>query len=297
MDSISKLPSIYFRPIIHFETAYDDSIVLTGNAPFLNNWGEQNYIKLFWKSNNTWENLIEISPSFLNNKLEYKYVLKKNNKYEVSGNRSLDLSDLSIFDSKVETIIINVEDKWEDISQTKIKIEQILNNNETNSKGIVVLGKGLLKNGVPPQVLINRMKIVKEISLDKKYGFAVLTGADVKRVGKTEAQVMEELARSDDVSEIAFIQENEAKNTIENAYFSKLILLKRSCFNFCIITSEYHMKRSLLIFNRIFGEKFKIENIISEKMEALDEATRIKEEATENRALFVLDIMLKEYKF
>ena len=298
MDNISKLPSIYLRPSIHFKASFGDSLVLSGNAPFLNNWDEANFIHLFWKSDNIWENLIEISSSSLQNKLEYKYILKDGSiLYESSQNRTLDLSDLVIFDNNMEAIIINLEDKWEDISQTKIKIERILKNNDSDKKGIVVLGKGLLKNGLLPQVLINRMKKVKELSLVKKFGLAVLTGADVKKVGKTEAEVMEDLAREHEIADLAFIQENEAKNTIENAYFSKLILLQKNCFDFCIITSEYHMERSLLIFSRIFGEKYKIEGFISEKQETLDEATKKKEEEKEKRALFLLNVMLREYKF
>ncbi len=187
MENICKHPLIFFKPLISYKTSFGNSIALSGNSPILNNWNEEKLINLFWTKDDIWENLIEIRLTSLNSKLEYKYLLKNEKNYERSENRILDLSKMELFDFNYQSIILIVQDKWEEPSLTRITIEKIPKINPAigGPQGVVVLGKALLPGGNPPPVLINRIKKLKELIADKTFGLAVFTGADPKKRGIT----------------------------------------------------------------------------------------------------------------
>jgi uncharacterized SAM-binding protein YcdF (DUF218 family) len=72
-----------------------------------------------------------------------------------------------------------------------------------------------------------------------------------------EASVMKAVAVSLKVPESAIILEDKAKSTYENVIFTKKILDKENWDDILLVSSPYHMRRALLVFNKI-GKNIKV---------------------------------------
>lgn len=98
------------------------------------------------------------------------------------------------------------------------------------------------------------------------------------------------------LSSLRIIEEPFAKNTFENALFSKIILenLIGKINRITILTSEFHMKRSKLLFETIF-EGFEIKSV--ESKTEFDEETMEKRVKGENERIENMKNYLKEKGF
>ena len=68
----------------------------------------------------------------------------------------------------------------------------------------------------------------------------------------TEAQMMESMAISLGVPKEVIIQEDNALSTMDNGYFTKPILDQTGITHITVVTSDFHMLRSKMIFQRIY---------------------------------------------
>ena len=121
---------------------------------------------------------------------------------------------------------------------------------------IIVLGAGM---NAPP---VAQRRIEKAFELYKQ-GIAtriMLCGgcsAPKKQPSVSEAAGMKRYALSIGVPEEALFLEEESRETIGNALYAKIQFLEKNNWtSVVIVTSEYHSKRALYIFQRVLGEGY-----------------------------------------
>lgn len=113
---------------------------------------------------------------------------------------------------------------------------------ELNPDAVVVLagGKGRIEEGV-------------RLYREGKGAYLFLIGVDPS-VKKTDLyKEVKGLRSSDQV-----VLENVSRNTLENAIFARELIVKSGARSMILITSRYHMKRSLLIFRNILPKDIAI---------------------------------------
>src|SRR5690349_9532325 len=91
------------------------------------------------------------------------------------------------------------------------------------------------------------------------------------------------------------VLEDQALNTIENALNTKLFLQDLGIHEIHLITSDFHMNRSLKIFHSIFYGNYKITPLATSTELTTTPQEKEKEERTEKWALNSLKSWLKDY--
>ena len=115
---------------------------------------------------------------------------------------------------------------------------------------IIILGNSINENGEPGDILKTRLDTGIEIfnmGLSKKI---ILTGSSVHN-NFIEAKIMEKYCRQRKIPNDALLIEPYAKDTFENALFSKKIMDNQGCNSALIVTSKYHKLRTKRIFRKI----------------------------------------------
>ncbi|CAK9035520.1 Catechol O-methyltransferase [Durusdinium trenchii] len=123
---------------------------------------------------------------------------------------------------------------------------------------IACLGQQLAPDGSVPLTLANRA--ARAAQLHKTLGASIiLSGADVSKVGITEAQAMKRILSSApySVAPEALLLDESAQNTIENARNTLSIIREHtsgidSGIKMYLVTSEFHCPRSEFIFRNVF---------------------------------------------
>ncbi len=124
-------------------------------------------------------------------------------------------------------------------------------------QAIVVLGGGIRKSGkefVEAYVLkcrtLSRLRYVAKIAGDTGLPVLVSGGRVLAKFPVSEAELM---AKSlyDDYQLVARWQEDNSRNTAENARYSKEILAKESITRIVLVTQAFHMPRALHQFERV----------------------------------------------
>lgn len=113
---------------------------------------------------------------------------------------------------------------------------------------IIVLGTSPNPEKKPNPIL--KFRIDKGIELYKK-GFApkmIVTGTKV--AGFYESEVMKKYCIEQGVPSEDVIEENMAKNTIENALFSTNIMKEKKFLSGIVVSSRTHLKRSKFLFSQ-----------------------------------------------
>ncbi|CAK9117812.1 unnamed protein product [Durusdinium trenchii] len=124
---------------------------------------------------------------------------------------------------------------------------------------IACLGQQLAPDGSVPLTLANRA--ARAAQLHKTLGASIiLSGADVSKVGITEAQAMKRILSSApySVAPEALLLDESAQNTIENARNTLSIIREHtsgidSGIKMYLVTSEFHCPRSEFIFRTGVG--------------------------------------------
>ncbi len=133
---------------------------------------------------------------------------------------------------------------------------------------IVVLGWDVYQDGSMPQESINRVKKAVELYESEYAEFIVFTG-DVSyshdyQPLRTEARSMADVAIQCGVPEAAIILEEKARDTEENAKFSKRIIDKRSWRKLLFITGSFQVERQQYICKNIFGNDYDVSFVVSD---------------------------------
>ena len=128
-----------------------------------------------------------------------------------------------------------------------------------NPKGdvIILLGGGVYDNspdlsgiGVPYQSV--QSAIITTFKLHQKLGIPIIvSGGKIFKFKKTEAPIMKRFLMDLGISGDQIISEENSKDTFENAKYTRKICEKFGFKNPILITSVYHMKRSVLSFKKV----------------------------------------------
>ena len=125
----------------------------------------------------------------------------------------------------------------------------------------IVLGGGITNQGILPFDVQKRVLKTVQLLEKKIIDIIIVTGGSTNpHLHKsTEAQLMVNMLLQNRVKKNNIILEEKAKDTIGNAIFSKdIILRKKLGKDIVIITSNYHLRRALSIFQHVFGASFSI---------------------------------------
>jgi len=78
----------------------------------------------------------------------------------------------------------------------------------------------------------------------------------------TEARAMQEYAITNGIPYDKILLDEEARDTIGNAYFPKVRIIKpRGWRNVMVVTSEFHLKRTRYVFEKVFGPDYNLKFI------------------------------------
>lgn len=114
---------------------------------------------------------------------------------------------------------------------------------------IIVLGYPAEEDGTPrPEMRERVMEGVREYRAGVAPRLIMTGGAAHNRY--VEAHVMAQFAESQGVPASDIIEEGQAKDTIQNAYYSVQIMQKHGWHSAEVISSDSHLRRASLIFSR-----------------------------------------------
>ena len=78
----------------------------------------------------------------------------------------------------------------------------------------------------------------------------------------SESSVMKKYAESEGVPTEDILIEDESKDTLGNAFFTKIKILEpHSWYNCLVVTSDYHVERTRWLFDFVLGPKYNLEFI------------------------------------
>jgi uncharacterized SAM-binding protein YcdF (DUF218 family) len=119
---------------------------------------------------------------------------------------------------------------------------------------IIVLGGPLTVKKTPDIWLKSRLDKLIEIYPILQPNYIIVSGGDPNNIGITEAFVMKEYLVKAKIPKNIILLEISASNTYENATYSYKIIKNRLKENIKIhiITSDFHIQRSKIIFEHIF---------------------------------------------
>jgi uncharacterized SAM-binding protein YcdF (DUF218 family) len=124
----------------------------------------------------------------------------------------------------------------------------------------IVLGGGITKRGKIPLNAKTRIRKALKLLKNNTIQKLILSGkAAYENPKKTEAKLFQEYLLKKGINKNRLILEEKSTDTITNALYSKKIVIKNKLSKeIILITSDYHMERSLMIFRHVFGEKYQI---------------------------------------
>jgi uncharacterized SAM-binding protein YcdF (DUF218 family) len=131
---------------------------------------------------------------------------------------------------------------------------------------IVVLGGGInLQGSIPPYVYSRLDEAIKfhnnlncKILVSGEYSFLY----DKIKPPFTEAFKMQEYLLEKGIPADQIIKEEQSKDTVGNAYYSKkYVFIPKKEKEAIIITSDFQVERAKYIFNKIFGPEYKFKII------------------------------------
>ncbi|CAM9208461.1 unnamed protein product, partial [Ectocarpus fasciculatus] len=123
---------------------------------------------------------------------------------------------------------------------------------------IVVLGQALNVDKSPSEVMKDRIHATVEyFEMHRKAAVEcgdfllpriIVSGGDPAGVGTSEASVMKRLLVLSGVPELLIIEESQSYNSCQNAWYVGNIVNKFGITGISLVTSEFHMPRSLYVF-------------------------------------------------
>lgn len=245
---------LHFIPEIEYKTQSGQVLKLMILKP-----DQQAFCPMVWQNNDIWTSCITLSLDLDKIKssfeFEYQYVVCGYSNLDIYRKdviRSFDLASFKIDLSGEKThLVLKTQDFWEFPDKSRCSLDKIA---LKMSRWAVLLGKSLNSDGSAKEELLARVQKLADIYKKNPdfYTKAILTGGKVKQNIISEAQLMYELCIKKGLPQDFLIMEPEAKTTMENAIFSKILAVKEGIVRLDIISSGYHLERSLKIFQRVF---------------------------------------------
>ena len=127
---------------------------------------------------------------------------------------------------------------------------------------MIILSHEMDVDGKLSEISLSRLKMGFNMYFQKKSKKIITTGWDyrtdsdlfISNVYKTNLMDLGVPSKS-------IFTETNSRDTVGDAFFSKKIVLKYNWFRLLIITSDYHLLRAKIIFEFIYGDKFKLDFI------------------------------------
>lgn len=129
---------------------------------------------------------------------------------------------------------------------------------------IVVLGNWMKNSKDLNEESSKRLDLAIHHFLEYQCSLIITCGWDLnKKYDIPIAEAMKSyIINNSEISEKKVITENNSRDTVGDAIFTKLNFInKQELYNLIVITSDYHVFRTKKIFSYIFGAKFKIKVI------------------------------------
>jgi uncharacterized SAM-binding protein YcdF (DUF218 family) len=132
---------------------------------------------------------------------------------------------------------------------------------------ILTLGNGLTADWKLPEIVSARLKKIADLYFQKVSGKIIVCGRwsinwDIKGIEPptTEAEEMKKTLLSFGVSDVDILKEEWSRDTIGNAYFAKIKLIKPNNYkSILIVCSDFHIKRAQFLFRKIFDDKYEMD--------------------------------------
>lgn len=125
---------------------------------------------------------------------------------------------------------------------------------------IVVLGGGVGDDGTLPTTSRTRVALAVELfraSVAPRMILSGRCGLTQPDPAVTEAAAMAAYAREHGVPEEALLLEEEARDTLGNAYFTRELFLEPNGWrSIRVVTSDFHLSRAAWVFRRILGSRY-----------------------------------------
>ncbi|HZR20295.1 MAG TPA: YdcF family protein [Verrucomicrobiae bacterium] len=164
------------------------------------------------------------------------------------------LGDTNASESVLQGLLVREPDRTRDYLQKFERIDRLLQTtpvvsprsipSEDRIDAIVVLGAGLETNGLMKTKLIRRLKQCLKLARMHPDTPIILTGGNPKD-GITEAYAMRRWCLKKGISKKRLWLEDKARDTVENALYTSVILQKLQVSQVTLVTSVSHMRRGL----------------------------------------------------
>ena len=127
---------------------------------------------------------------------------------------------------------------------------------------LVVLGKRLDKGGLANGIYLQRLRKAAAVyNAEKKAGFEpviVLSGGYRDGLYVSEAEQGHSYLSKTIDEEFSCIFDEDSQDTLGNALYTKLIALEEGFKNIGLVTCSFHLLRSFMLFDHIYGDGFTI---------------------------------------
>jgi uncharacterized SAM-binding protein YcdF (DUF218 family) len=132
---------------------------------------------------------------------------------------------------------------------------------------IITLGNGLTQDWKLPDIVSSRLKKISELYFQKVSNKIIVCGRwsinwDIKGIKPptTEAEDMRKVLLGLGISDKDILKEEWSRDTIGNAYFSKVKLIKPyQLKTILIVCSDFHLKRVQFLFKKIFNNEYQMD--------------------------------------
>jgi hypothetical protein len=143
---------------------------------------------------------------------------------------------------------------------------------------------------------IAKQRVDKGIELYKDHKVKILLSGGFslehkKDPGFREASLMKDYALSKGVSAEDLLTEEESRDTLGNACFTKRIINSNSWKNILIVTSDFHIKKTQFHFDFVYGEDYDLSYLAVEANLSGEKLNEFQEKDIKS-----MDIMKKIYK-
>jgi len=254
---------VIIRFTLEHQVRHGQFVSLLGSTSFMGNWQVDQAKGMLWQPAHWYKQIVVKEDVDV---FEYKYVVMGHGQivWERTENRTVHLKELVkelVKGEKAFTVVVHVHDVWEKPREADAIMVKEVSPQLRDTTAIIVLGKKLLPNGEPTEMLKERIQAAAEVSRSIQNYVIVVTGGIVQHCGISEAQVMKTLLINEGISEIKVILEDKALTTVQNALYTYDLLHELGINKVVVVTASFHMERSKKIFNIVFRDGFLLEYV------------------------------------